>query len=114
MQPTKEEVELKKFNKLKKKLSALVEEYKRTQEEEIQKEILEILFSVATSYGGMKIDIGKPPSWRDWKEKTGKEWDGSILMIATLKNVYKRLKNNNIRIKALELFNIAAILLEDT
>ncbi len=106
MQPTKEEVELKKFDKLKKQLSAQVQEYEQTKDYELKKEILDTLYFVASSYGGMRIDMGKPSGVKDWNKFT--------LMPSILRSVYQSLKKKKVMLEAVELYNIAAIVLEDT
>jgi len=91
------------FEKNKKKLLSLIVEYDETEDYEIKKEILEFLFVVASSEG-FRIDIGRPPKTKDF--------DRYRLMPGILRSVYEKLKSRP-KSDALELYNIAAKVIED-
>ena len=75
--------------------------------EEVELKIfLDTLYFVATSYARMKIDMGRFLVLKDLNKFT--------LIFTTLRSVCKSLKNKKVKFEALELYDITAIVLEDT
>ena len=103
MQPTKEESDLKKYNKLKTRLISLVDEYVKSKDNNIKNEILVILESVS----GVHINIRKPPLWDN-----DIEFDRFKYLPSMIISIYNR-KSTKPRVRFNELYELSEPIFKD-